>query len=235
MPRIFVRTTATVLVAAIAVASCSSSPAGRRGGARTQVPPSAAAAAEAAIAGTSQPPTAALPAAADLGADYAVVGDRPAEAADFDTNVSCPATADMLLHSRDLYRAGISRLFDAPRGHYDAVDVHQYRATGAEMAMREVRERIRRCALVEVRLDEDKTGRVEWKLLADDFAGDDSVMVRYRIRESGRVINTDYRLIVRQRDMVTDAWFSDQRWTRTQLNAVAVRLAQRMCAASRGC
>jgi hypothetical protein len=138
--------------------------------------------------------------------------------------VNCPATTGVPLQSRDLYRAGISRLFDAPRGHYDRVDVHQYRAAGAEMAMREVRDRIRRCALVEVRLDEDKAGYVEWTLLAEDFAGDDSVMVRYRIRESDRVTNTDYRLIVRQRDLVADAWFSDQRWTRTQMNAVAVRL-----------
>lgn len=233
MPRILARTTATLLVAAIAVASCSY-PAARRHGTRTPTPP-AAPAAKTAIAATLQPPTAALPAAADLGAGYAVVRDMPTVAADFDTNVNCPATTGMPSHSRDLYRAGISRLFDAPRGHYDRVDVHQYRPAGAEMAMREVRDRIRRCALVKVRLDEDKAGYVEWTLLAEDFAGDDSVMVRYRIRESDRVINTDYRLIVRQRDLVADAWFSDQRWTRTQMNAVAVRLAKRMCAASPGC
>jgi hypothetical protein len=75
MPRILARTTATLLVAAIAVASCSY-PAARSHGARTPTPPSAPAA-KTAIAATLQPPTAALPAAADLGAGYAVVRDVP--------------------------------------------------------------------------------------------------------------------------------------------------------------
>ena len=218
------------LVALTAVPGCTAP-----GGQAPQRPASAIPAASSGSRHSPGLPAAALPSAADMGRGYLISSDQPAVAADLGSSVSCPASAAVSPTAVAVHRGGTTRSFKAPRGHVDAVTVHEYADAGAGRAWHAVRDRIHRCAKVTLRLDDGKPGFQRWSELATDFAGDHSVVARSEFSESGRVTNVDYFVYVQQDSLVLEAWLSDQRWTAVRLRALAERLAERMCGVTSNC
>jgi len=173
----------------------------------------------------------------DFGDGYAVesetqrVAAEPIMLAGMQCQTWQPAGEASMAH----VRAGYDRLFKAPRGHYDGQSVWRFEGDWAVTAMRELRDQLRVCAKVEERDYPDVKVVLARTVLASGFAGADSLIVKDRATRDGLVANVDFYVVVRQGELISVLWLSDQRWTADRLREVGRRLAARLCAATESC
>jgi hypothetical protein len=123
-------------------------------------------------------------------------------------------------------------MFRAPRGHFDGHEIWQFEPDWAAGAMAEVRDRLGACPRLEGPADVGVVGVSEWTVLATGFAGD-SLAVRHTLTRNGALANTDFYVTVRQGDLISTLWLSDQRWTEQQLRDLGRAMAERLCSATR--
>lgn len=182
-----------------------------------------------------EPVTAALLAPADFGPGYAVDADAPGEPSALFAVLACPRWTAPTEGAAVQAVATARRTYDAPRGHFDQLDVLRYADGSAAAAMTATRDELAACARFEEPGDPGVTVRTTWTVLATAFAGDESLAVRQQVFENDKLSNVDFHVAVRRGDAVAYAWLSDQRWTEGDLRALGRRMADRLCAVIDAC
>lgn len=157
----------------------------------------------------------------EMGSGYAVSSDAPETDADvLHGTMTCPDWVPGMATS------SATRTFSAPRGHYDAQSVLRLPDATAMITM--LRAALDRCADQRTTVEDGVVARSLWDLMAEGFAGPDSVAIRLRAYRDRTLSNTDYFVIVRKDSVLTAFWLSDQRWTAAHLTALGRRAAAKL-------